>query len=249
MVMSRVVGIVCEGPTDYEVIWRVVDLITQAENVYHRLQPDESLTGQFGNGWKGVWKWCERYGPILETYMRGVAPQLDFLIVHMDGDVSRREKEVHCACETTCCELVGTVHPLHCPVCKSGKCPVDLPCVRHENDGYAPHLKQMISAWLCLSAESSPVIITIPCDSIDTWVAVSFGDLGAQCEAQPDPWNAIIAKGAYYHDVRMRGRKKRVSDYRAFAANICANWGAVKKHCSQAQVFEDDVRAVHKKWA
>jgi hypothetical protein len=240
--MKRVIGIVCEGPTDSVVIKRIVDTVTQDENEFLRLQPEESLAGQFGNGWKGVWKWCENHGHILNDYMRKATPQIDCLIVQMDGDVSRNEKEVHCACRASNCEQVGTVHPLSCTICKDGKCPITLPCEDHGADGYAPHLSGLIKAWLCISAESLPVIITIPCDSIDTWVAVSYGDLTSMCELHTDPWHSIVARSAYYHSIRIQGGKKRVPVYEVFADNICKEWVAVKERCRQAQVFESDIR-------
>jgi len=239
--MSKVIGVVCEGPTDYEAIKRIVDMIAQEDNEFLRLQPEESLEGQFGNGWKGVWKWCEKYATILHDYMRKATPEIECLIVQMDGDVSRCEKEVHCTCEFTACSHSGVVHPLSCRICKDGKCPVSLPCRDHETDGYAMHLSGLIKTWLCLSAEPSPVIITIPCDSIDTWVAVSYGDLTERCEQHPDPWNSIIARRAYYHSIRIQGDKKRVPIYEIFAEKVCRNWVTVKACCPQAQAFESAI--------
>lgn len=239
--MNRVIGVVCEGPTDYEAIKRIVDMVTQEENDYRRLQPDESLAGRFGNGWKGVWKWCENHGSILHDYMRKVTPQIDCLIVHMDGDVSRKEKEVHCACNAIACEQAGIVHPLDCPICKDGKCPVVFPCADHETGRYAFHLRDLIAAWLRISAESPPIIITIPCDSIDTWVAAAYGDLANECETHPDPWHSIIARGAHYHSTRIHGDSKKVSVYRILADNLCKEWGMVKGCCPQAQAFETDI--------
>ena len=239
--MSKVIGVVCEGPTDYEAIKRVVDMVTQDDNEFLRLQPEESLEGQFGNGWKGVWKWCENYGSILHDYMWKAIPQIECLIVQMDGDVSRCEKEVHCTCAATSCACSGTVHPLSCQICKDGKCPVSLPCSGHETGGYAECLSGLIKKWLCLSAESSPVIITVPCDSIDTWVAVSYGDLTEKCEQHPNPWGSIIARGAYYHSIRIQGGRKRVPIYEIFSDNICREWITVKSCCLQAQVFESAI--------
>ena len=51
------IGIVCEGPTDYIILKGVIDQITGAKNTYVMLQPENDLTGKYGNGWKGVWKW------------------------------------------------------------------------------------------------------------------------------------------------------------------------------------------------
>ena len=48
------VGIVCEGPTDYVLLQGIVDLITGENNQYLALQPEDNLTGEYGNGWKGV---------------------------------------------------------------------------------------------------------------------------------------------------------------------------------------------------
>jgi hypothetical protein len=237
--MSYVIGVVCEGPTDYEVIKRVVDGITQVRNEYLRLHPEELPIGPFGNGWKGVWKWCETYEPILDKYLRGATPRIDCLIVHMDGDVSRKEKEVHCGCASLICELSGSLHPLECRVCKDGGCPVVLPCVTH--DDYAAHLNGLIVSWLRPSSTSLPIIVTIPCDSIDTWVAVAYSDLIVHCENHVEPWNTIIAHGAFYHGIRIHGKKKHVSVYRELAVSVCANWGTVKSLCPQAQALEDAV--------
>jgi len=62
--MSKVIGVVCEGPTDYVAIRLIVDTVTQDKNEFLMLQPEESLAGHFGNGWKGVWKWCEDHAAI-----------------------------------------------------------------------------------------------------------------------------------------------------------------------------------------
>ena len=93
--MKKVIGIVGEGPTDYLVIKEVIDFVSGEENTYIRLQPEPNLQGKFGNGWKGVWKWCEDTAPILEKIFCDITPKMDLLVVQMDADVSRKEKEVH----------------------------------------------------------------------------------------------------------------------------------------------------------
>ena len=92
------IGIVCEGPTDYIILKKVIDLITNETNYYVQLQPEPDLTGQYGNGWKGVWKWCCDNADIRKQLMKDITPRLDFLVVQMDGDVSRKEKSAHCSC-------------------------------------------------------------------------------------------------------------------------------------------------------
>ena len=73
------IGIVCEGPTDYIILKGVIDQITGAKNTYVMLQPENDLTGKYGNGWKGVWKWCYDNASIRKELMKGIQPALDFL--------------------------------------------------------------------------------------------------------------------------------------------------------------------------
>lgn len=120
--MRRVIGIVGEGPTDYMVLKEVVDHITGEENIYHRLQPEPNAMGQYGNGWKGAWKWCEDNAVLLDSIFDNVMPKLDMLIIQMDADVVRKEKEIHCSCESVCCEGDRKVHPLACERLKSDNC-------------------------------------------------------------------------------------------------------------------------------
>lgn len=69
----------------------VIDRITGEENTYVMLQPENDLTGKYGNGWKGVWKWCHDNASIRKELMNGIEPALDLLVIQMDGDVSRKE--------------------------------------------------------------------------------------------------------------------------------------------------------------
>lgn len=72
------IGIVCEGPTDYIILKKVIDLITNETNYYVQLQPEPDLTGQYGNGWKGVWKWCCDNADIRKQLMKDITPRLIF---------------------------------------------------------------------------------------------------------------------------------------------------------------------------
>ena len=62
--MSKVIGIVSEGPTDYLVLKTIIDKITGEENRYLHLQPEADMMGRYGNGWKGVSKWCKETAPL-----------------------------------------------------------------------------------------------------------------------------------------------------------------------------------------
>lgn len=235
------IGIVCEGPTDYVLLKGIVDFITGEDNHYLSLQPEDNLTGEYGNGWKGIWKWCTDHSEILERFMKDITPRLDMIIVQMDGDVSRKEKEVHCLCEKTECEWKGKVHPLLCGRIKQKDCPVKLPCGTHEESiqGYISHLTQSIYSWL--KCEDG-ICVVIPCDSTDAWVAAAYDEL-PDIELIKDPWMSIISKGKDYHGVRIPGHKKRLGIYRQFADHVCDNWDNVKRVCISAKQFENKIKA------
>ena len=120
--MSKVIGIVSEGPTDYLVLKAAIDTITGESNRYLSLQPERDMIGRFGNGWKGVWRWCKETESV-NVLMKEIQPQIDAIVIQMDGDVIRKEKEAHCLCDTTSCENKGKVFPLYCDKHVS-ECPV-----------------------------------------------------------------------------------------------------------------------------
>ena len=62
--MSKVIGIASEGPTDYLVLRMLIDRITGGEKRYLHLQLETDMMGRYGNGWKGVWKWCKETAPL-----------------------------------------------------------------------------------------------------------------------------------------------------------------------------------------
>lgn len=239
------IGIICEGPTDYIVLKGIVDKITGEDNEYLQLQPEANLLGEYGNGWKGVWKWCIDHADILESFMKDITPQLDLLIIQMDGDVARKEKEVHCLCNTTECELKEIVHPLECEKIKDGECPIVLPCKNHDVsvEGYIEHLTALITKWL---KEKEGFCVAIPCDSTEAWITAAYDEL-AEVENIEDPWKNVISKGKSYHGIRIPGRKKRLLVYRQFVGRVCDNWEVVKKLCVSAAQFDENIRKYYEK--
>ena len=177
----RNIGIVCEGPTDYTILKEVIDHITGESNDYVQLQPEADLTGAYGNGWKGVWKWCRDNAACKEKLMRAVEPSLDLLIIQMDGDVSRKEKIAHCLCNATKCEYKGKYHPLECDSKKEIResCPIVLPCAEHKTsvNAYIRHLEQLIIEEL---QDMSDTCIVIPCDSTESWIVELMTDWKTQ---------------------------------------------------------------------
>lgn len=77
--MSKRIGIASEGPTDFLVLKTIIDRITGEDNQYLPLQPEPDMAGRYGNGWKGVWKWCKET-PALDKLMDGICPKIDIII-------------------------------------------------------------------------------------------------------------------------------------------------------------------------
>ncbi len=241
--MSKVIGIVSEGPTDYLVLRLVIDKITGEENRYLPLQPETDMMGRYGNGWKGVWKWCKETAP-LDVIMDSIQPRIDIVVIQMDGDVIRKEKEVHCLCESTACGEKGKKFPLYCENSVVGMCPIEIPCHSHssEIEDVIKHGKQVLDETINMS-DKSRVVVTIPCDSTDTWIIAAYNDF-ENVEKIEDPWRSIIAKRKYYHDVRVRGEKKSISTYSVFAKHIVDNWDLVTGKCYSAKLLEQEIKKV-----
>lgn len=230
----KTIGIVCEGPTDFAILRSVIDVISGEKNEYRLIQPEQDACGHYGNGWKGVWKWCLDHSKILTQYMKDVEPVLDLLVVQLDGDVSRKEKPVHCGCNSIECDFRGTSNPLMCDV---NSCPIALPCQDHAPPvtGYISHLKEFVCSLL---KQVDDVCIAIPCDSLETWIVAAYDGL-EDVELVEDPWDQIIAHGKNYHGIRIAGKKKRPLTFQQqFAPVVCENWGKVTQLCESARDFE-----------
>lgn len=237
------IGIVCEGPTDFIILKNVIDKITGEDNYYVQLQPEPDLTGAYGNGWKGIWKWCNDNAKIKNKIMKDIEPALDILVIQMDGDVSRKEKIVHCWCDSTDCEYKGDRNPLKCDANQEMReaCPIVLPCKDHGHsiESYMEHLNGLIKMWI---KDTKDTCIVVPCDSTEAWVIAAY-DGTEEAESIEDPWIQIIAKGKYYHDIRISGDKKRKRVYEQFAKTVCANWERVVELCISAEGFEKEIKS------
>lgn len=238
--MRKLIGIVSEGPTDYMILKSVIDRITGENNRYLSLQPEKDMLGRYGNGWKGVWRWCKETESV-KMLMEGIHPSMDAVVIQMDGDVIRKEKEVHCFCESTHCNDKGTVFPLYCS--KKGKdCPVVLPCGSHEEGitGIVEYGKVFLRE--AIGEDVAKIAITIPCDSTDAWVVASYESEIDDIEKFENPWKNVISKGKYYHGIRVRGEKKSTITYALFTGNVAEKWNLVTEKCISARIFEHDIK-------
>lgn len=230
------IGIVCEGPTDFTILQSVINAITGESNYILPLQPEPDLLGRYGNGWKGVLKWCTDNAANKEHLMNDIQPALDLLVIQMDGDVSRKEKPAHCCCSSSICSARGHLDPVFCD---TTKCPVILPCGSHNGPitGYMEHLKELISSRL-INIDNTCIVI--PCDSIEAWIVAAYDGLN-DVEFVSDPWEHIIAQGATYHGIRISGKKKRCRIFEEFATVVSQNWQQVTQLCQSAKEFEQSI--------
>ena len=100
--------------------------------------------------------------------MNSLTPVLDFLVIHMDGDVERCKKEVHCECQRKFCDASESTHPLTCEKIANNRsdCPVVLPCEEHGNtpEAGADFLRTFINTLL-LPEDELAVSYMIPFDA------------------------------------------------------------------------------------
>lgn len=228
----KTIGFVCEGPRDSDLLEAVIRHILKEDITALYLQPEPSLLGENGNGWKGVWSWCHKNGSTLDQYMQGAIPKIDAIIIQMDGDVFRKEREVHCSCYAEECDKSGTIFPLRCLM---ESCPVAIPCPHHGAGipGYVDHLQALIHRHF--PGQYLPICV-IPCDSSDTWIVAACDEYDNP-EVIEDPWTNVISKKKEYFGIRVPGHKKTKAVYDKFIPIVCQNWDTIKSRCSQASRF------------
>lgn len=249
--MKRTIGLVCEGPRDMEMLEDLLDLILPDDEISYRyLQPEPSLLSTNYNGWKGVLRWCSRSCDEIIKANDSILPGLDLLIIQMDGDVSRDEqnKQSHCTCAETGCDTRRQITK-EAVVCIEDcvipwkDCPIQYPCSHHagqEPERYIIHLKELISDHL-KSEIPFPVIISIPCDNMDAWIAAAFEEDELPFEQIEKPWQTVIAKKKTYHGIRVHKDQKSKEAYRHFRKGVVANWDKVRNRCSQAKAFQEAI--------
>ena len=238
------IGIVCEGGRDYDMITAVIDCFLEEENNYLWLQPNPVFGTDLGAGWKGVIHWCQEYSDYLYEYLEGMTPKVDFLIVQIDADVARCEKEIYCYNLSTDCSGQGIEDPLNCSIAKNKLCPQQLPpnavCSGEPADR-VKYLQGVLNTYLCRN-DKVKCVLTIPCDATDSWILAAFEDDIANIEKIDSPWYTIIARKKDYHGIRIPGKNKAKRPCSLLIEKVCDRWDVVKEKCPQALRFEKDIK-------
>ena len=215
------------------------------EDEYHTLflQPNQEFGTDNGNGWKGVIRWLQYHNSDLEKYLSEITPSIDLLIIQMDADVARCEKEIYCSSVTVECDGQTIEDFLNCSIIKNKRCPQSLP-PNSVCDGTPTErvsfLKQFLNSILVAHA-GIHYVVTIPCDATDAWIVAAFEEEMDCLEQINDPWN-IISHNKYYHGIRIHGNKKSKKPYERLIDSVCEKWDFVKHKCPQAFQFEMDCK-------
>lgn len=234
------IGIICEGDRDYDLLCALIEeLYPKHEFIFRLLQPDGFLNRELGNGWKGVWSWCRENGDRISEIALGIQPGYDLFIVQMDSDVSRNEKEAHCACHAVDCQFREKTNLPKCNY--TSTCAIRMPCPNHEQSVAArtDHLCSILSPYFP-DEIAVPIIFTFPSDSTDAWIVAALDELD-EYEEISDPWNHVIAAKPLYHGVKCQRKKKSKKSYEALIALMLENIERIFERCTQAAVFREEL--------
>ncbi|MDP2418085.1 MAG: hypothetical protein U1D25_12360 [Hydrogenophaga sp.] len=226
---ERRIALVAEGPTDFEVIQAALKAIVPVRFTLTLLQPEPTQPAM-GSGWGGVLKWCDaagaRHAGTLDTdpTLEGV----DLLVIHLDVDVAQAQ---YADCGLQVPAQAGAkgwaTLPCHMP-CP----PVADTCAR---------LETVFFSWLSPAQAGPKTVLCLPAQSSGTWLAAATlpaGHVllgGAECNVAVE---SRLAQLPLAHRIRKVPR-----EYRSQAGQVTANWARVKSFCSQADAFEQAVKA------
>lgn len=218
------IGLVAEGPTDYEIIKAALQAVLPVRFVMTLLQP-ENTQPQFGGGWGGVLKWYhaagQRHaGPLTQD---PTLSWFDLLVIHLDADVAAKSY-------ADCGPWVANSAPAY----GWDALPCDQACPPVADTCAA--LERVRLSWLGNATVDDKTIRCIPAQSTGAWLACAVLDAsellleGAECNLELENQLARLPKAQRI--------KKTVADYRRFASAVTAEWAKVTTLCSQAERFD-----------
>jgi hypothetical protein len=225
------IGLVAEGPTDYELIHAALKAILGRPFVLNLLQPENSSSA-LGGGWGGVLRWClaagERNCGSLD--MDPTLGLFDLLIIHLDADVALKQYADYGP------GLAKEALLKNWPVlpCNQRCPPVATTCAA---------LAAVVSGWLGGTQSGSKTVLCLPAQSTGAWLVAALLPnhhglcQGLECHPAAEAGLANLPKA-------QRVRAKSAHEYRRHAPAVDSHWPKVKALCSQADLFEQAVRAV-----
>ena len=219
------IGLVAEGPTDYEILHAALKAILSRPFVMTLLQP-EATRPEVGTGWCGVLKWCQasrhRHPGPLET--DPTLTDFDLIVLHLDADVAGKQyadcgPEVEGKSREWSWDTLPCAEP--CP-------PAAATCAR---------LEVMLDRWLRQPGPGDRTLYCIPAQTSDAWLAAVALPV-AHALLSNDLECAMGLELALKQLPKPQRIKKTVPDYRRHAPRLTAQWSLVKQRCAQAGAFE-----------
>lgn len=223
------IGLVAEGPTDYEVINAALQAVLPLPFHMTLLQP-EPTSQSFGGGWGGVLKWCHAASQ-RHTGPMGQDPTLflyDLLILHVDADVAKKAYE---DCGPAVQALAQSKN--------WGLLPCHQPCPPASNTCLS--LEEVMLSWLNPVTADTKTILCIPAQSTGTWLASAVLDPAHPLLQDPE-CNVSLEDRLSQLPKKQRIRKTQL-EYRRHAPSVTKKWEKVKQACSQAAMFDQHVSA------
>ena len=225
------IRVVCEGPTDLEVMRGILDVHLQEEYVIHQLQPEGSLyggdAGPFGGGWKGVRSWCQATAAAggLEA-VGALNPEVNLLVIHVDADIAAESE-------------FNTEQPCPPPMATVGE------------------VEALVLGWLGLSTFPSRVAVCIPSKSTEAWIlralfptdeaAVSCSEVppGGPCvECIEEPARLLLHRKPKLVRLRKDRLRKLRKEYELSRGQLGKAWQDVVKNCASAARFNEQLNAI-----
>lgn len=230
------IGLVAEGKTDMIIIEAALRSVFENRPfILSLLQPESSApfggAGQHGGGWGGVYKWCQQHLSMRDQ--TGINPSLsgfDLILLHVDADVADENYQnaginndlIDLPCSTPCPPAADSVNAL----------------------------RQVLYHWLDITAEAIPRnwVFCVPSICSEAWLVAGLYHQRVPEILDNIECNSALVTWLSQRPVRegrlVQGEKKRPSSYREKAPMITAAWNDICGHCTQAQRFDYEVRAV-----
>lgn len=226
------IALVAEGPTDKIIIEAALQALLPEGTpiILRQIQPDTPEEGMLGGstdatatstgcGWGGVYRWCRSVSGMGSGDIMSVAQlAYDFVIIHLDIDVSR---ETYTSANISS----PTGLPLPC-----GK-----PCPPASDSAEA--LEEVAKSWLAPVTAESRVLWCFPADNTETWGYAAWQTKKAQ------KINNLECR----HDIPSKLKplvKKTKRAYASHQRDMANSWATVEELCPQARAFSDAVRTV-----
>lgn len=232
------IALVAEGVTDYEVLRAAIESMLGGRSFDLKLlQPEGSVAftgggaaGEFGGGWRGVYKWClqaakrsgggVRNDPLFLAY--------DLLILHLDADVAREDP---------------ANYPVH-PVAElSGALPCEMPCPPPHDT--TDRLRKVLLSWVGEDRAPPRTVLCTPSKSTEAWVvAICFPHDGQMIrkgwECHPSPETRLGQQPKTHRFAKSQAA------YQARSAAFQEGWPRIVGRLNEARRFQEEFMAAVK---